>query len=102
MPSVSDSESFGVGAIEASASGVPVVASRIGGLEETVKEGKTGLFCRPADEKDLAKKILILYKNVNLRQEFSREGPRFVRSKFDFVDNIKEMIEIYRKVSKKK
>lgn len=102
MPSVSDSESFGVAALEASASGVSVVASKIGGLEETVKEGKTGLFCRPADEKDLAKKIIYLYKNTTLRQEFSQEGPRFVKSKFDFDQNIKEMIEIYRKISKKK
>jgi L-malate glycosyltransferase len=50
----SQSESFGLSALEALASGVPVVASRTGGLPEVVRDGETGVLCPVGDVEGMA------------------------------------------------
>ena len=50
----SQSESFGLSALEALASGVPVVGSRAGGLVEVVREGETGALCPVGDVQGMA------------------------------------------------
>ena len=50
----SETESFGLAALEALASGVPVVASRVGGLPEVVHHGVTGFLCPPDDVDGMA------------------------------------------------
>ena len=50
----SQSESFGLSALEALASGVPVVASRAGGLPEVVRDGETGALCAIGDVEGMA------------------------------------------------
>jgi glycosyltransferase involved in cell wall biosynthesis len=47
-------EAFGIVAVEALAFGKPVIATRVGGLEEIVEAGRTGLLIPPADEKALS------------------------------------------------
>ncbi|MEX0621763.1 MAG: glycosyltransferase [Candidatus Woykebacteria bacterium] len=96
----SSSESFGVAALEASASGIPVIASRIGGLVETVKESRTGVFFKPNSVADLAQKLQLLYEDSALRKKLAVEGPRFVEEEFEWESNADKMNQVYKKLVK--
>jgi glycosyltransferase involved in cell wall biosynthesis len=96
MPSVYESETFGVAAIEASASGVPVVASRVGGVPEAVLHEKTGLLVPPRDVESLANACLTLIDNPDLRRRMGEAGRRFVERYYSWPDNTRLMAEVYR------
>ena len=60
--------------VEAMASGIPVIASRIGGLPYTVTDGVTGLLCEPSDPVDLARQINRLLDDQPLRRRMGLAG----------------------------
>ncbi len=61
MPSLQ--EGLGLSVMEAQASGVPVVASKVGGLVDLIEDGKTGFLVPPSQHQDLALKIIEILKN---------------------------------------
>lgn len=65
FPSVWE-ETSGIGAREALAAGIPVIASRIGGIPETVRHGVNGLLFDPGDAVDLARQIRRLIDEPHL------------------------------------
>jgi glycosyltransferase involved in cell wall biosynthesis/predicted O-methyltransferase YrrM len=67
-------EALGRTAVEAMAAGLPVVASRIGGLPHTVQDGVSGLLCDPDDPDDLARKIEALLDDPAARARMGRAG----------------------------
>ncbi|MBS4022238.1 MAG: glycosyltransferase [Dethiobacter sp.] len=67
-------EGFGLVALEALACGVPVVASRTGGLPEIVTDGKNGLLVEPGDKIELAAAMSRLLKDDSLRKKYGKAG----------------------------
>jgi glycosyltransferase involved in cell wall biosynthesis len=67
-------ESYGVAALEASATGVPVVASRVGGIPEVVIDGATGILVPPRDPGALAEGLDRLVRDGGLRATLGRRG----------------------------
>ena len=60
-------EGLGLAGIEALASGVPVIGSRVQGIKDYVIDGKTGYLCSPLNADEFADKIKLL-SDVNLRR----------------------------------
>jgi D-inositol-3-phosphate glycosyltransferase len=70
-------ESFGMVALEAMACGSAVIASRVGGLQTTVRDGVTGLLVSEGDPCALAKTTARVLDDAVLRWRLGREGVRW-------------------------
>ena len=90
--SVYDSESFGVVIIEASACGLPVVATRVGGVPEVCIDGETGIMVEPNDPNMLARAIVELASNPQKRHEMGRKGRQFVIDHYVWKNNVEAML----------
>ena len=79
----SQSESFGLAALEAMAAGLPVVSSSVGGLPELVKHNETGFIAEIGDIDRMAKYAIDLLKNEKKYELFSRNARKRAVDKFD-------------------
>jgi len=75
-------EGLGVAALEAMAAGLPVVAAAVGGLAESVEEGRTGLLVPPDDPARLAAALERLLADGELRRELGARGVRRVGERY--------------------
>lgn len=76
-------EVLGLTIIEAMACGLPVVASRIGGIPEVVTDGSTGILVTPDDPEQLARSIALLIQDTTLAEEMGAEGTKRSSAYFD-------------------
>lgn len=80
-------EPFGIVVLEAWSASKPVIASRLGGLQSLISEGRTGMFIDPNVESaptDLAARIEELICNPDHRQELGRAGRAEVLQQYDW------------------
>lgn len=90
-------EGFPMVALEAYASGTPIVASRIGSLTEIVKDGHTGLTFTAADAADLSEKLTSLLRNPDLLKKYRRNARTLFDVEFNEDRNYEILMEIYRR-----
>ena len=67
-------EIFGIVNLEAMACGVPIVASKVGGVPDVVKDGENGLLVPPKDSEALADAIIYLLENEDVRDKMGKNG----------------------------
>lgn len=96
LPSINNAEAFGLVALEAMASGVPVVASRLPGVRELVQASETGILVQPEDSLALASAIESLLLNPQERRRLGNNAYQQVEKKYRWSIVGERLLEIYR------
>jgi len=95
-------EGLGIAAIEAMASGIPVVATNVGGLSEVVKDGISGILVPPKDSEALSGAIMSLLKDSQAAKQMGDEGHKISREKFSSKMMIRKIEGLYKEYVVKK
>jgi len=77
-------DGLGQSIIEASLMGKPVIASNVGGIPETIQDGKTGFLVNEGDMDGWIENISKILKNDKLANEIGNNGREFVSQKFNW------------------
>lgn len=93
-------ESFGMVALEAMACGTPVVASQVGGLAFLVRDGETGYVVPGNDVQMLAKRLVELIKDKDLRNKLGNKSAEYAQL-YAWEIISEKMIEVYNQVLEK-
>lgn len=88
-------ETFGRIAPEAMVMGKPVIASRIGGILETVKHGENGMIVQPKNARDIADAAIYLLKNEELAKKMGENGKVFVQNRYSSSMIAKNYLHLY-------
>jgi glycosyltransferase involved in cell wall biosynthesis len=94
----SSSEAQGIVALEAMACGLPVVASAVGGLLDTLNDAKTGYLVPPGDLIALAERLLSLLTDPARRTAIGHAARRAVEREFSWHNTARATIDVYREV----
>lgn len=95
----SETESFGLVALEAMSCAVPVVASRRGGLPEVVEDGRTGLLFEPDDVEGMATAVLGLLTDPARARAMGDAGRALAREKFCLSCVIHQYTDLYERTT---
>ncbi len=101
LPSVSRLEAFGIVALEAMATGKPVVVADIPGVREVIDDGREGLLADPVNPRDLAEKMRRLVDDPALRREMGRLAREKVLANFTVDKVADQILKVYQDVLSK-
>jgi glycosyltransferase involved in cell wall biosynthesis len=94
----SNNEGTPVSLIEAQASGKPIVSTKVGGIENIVKENRTALLSEPNNLEKFVDNLRMMVEHDELRAEMSHNGAEYVIKKFSYVRLCDDMANLYRRL----
>lgn len=89
-------EAFGRVIIEAQASGVPVVATEVGGVVDIIEHQKNGLLVAPADPAGMADAVIRIFKDKELARSLAENAYRKVKDFYNLDLMVKNTLDVYR------
>lgn len=95
-------ENFPVTIAEAFACGIPVIASRMGAMEELIADGRTGLHFNPGDPADLARKVEWAWTHSEQMRAMGIEARHEYECKYTAEVNYPILMEIYKRAIERK
>lgn len=96
LPSLA--EGFGLVVLEALLHATPVVATRVGGLPEVLRDGETGLLVPPANAGALARAVCRVIEDPVAAKELASRGRDFVRREFSAAKMAAKTLAVYREL----
>ncbi len=91
-------EGLGVSLLQASCAGVPIIASRAGGIPEAVREGVNGLLVSPGDVAALGQAIARLLRDPDLARRLGRGGRVLMSAEFSIPAMVEGNLAVYREL----
>jgi glycosyltransferase involved in cell wall biosynthesis len=91
-------EGLGVSLLQASAAGVPIIASRAGGMPEAVADEETGLLVAPGDAGALSAALRRLIEDPDLRRRFGDQGRARIEREFSVETMVRGNLAVYREL----
>ena len=88
-------EAFGRVILEAQAAGVPVVATKVGGVVEIIDDGKTGILVQPKDTDGMADAVMSILKDRKLAQQLAAEAKKKLEGKFTLEHMAGKTLKVY-------
>lgn len=88
-------EGFPMVALEANASGLPVIGSRIPGLTEAVRDGETGILKEVGDIEGMAASAIALIKDFSYAQQMKNSGRTWIEDNYSTEVSAKRLLDIY-------
>ncbi len=91
-------ENFPFAILEAQATGLPVISTKVGGIPEFLIDNENGFLVDPGDSMQLTQRILALLQDPNLAEKLGRRGRSFIEKKFAWSLITSQVIDVYHKV----
>jgi glycosyltransferase involved in cell wall biosynthesis len=95
-----NAEAFGIAAVEASAMGLPVIGTAVGGLTDIVKHNESGFVIEPGNALSLKEYLLEMVNNPEKRRRFGFEARKRTEQFFNAQKNAKRISQILQEAVK--
>jgi glycosyltransferase involved in cell wall biosynthesis len=91
-------ENFPFAILEAQATGLPVISTKVGGIPEFLADNENGFLIDPGDPEQLTQRILTLLQDPKLAKEMGRQGRKLIEEKFTWRLITSQVIDLYHKL----